>query len=60
MPSNDENTLGLTNLDTHGNYPVGRQQEMSPRCSDEDTLGLSLATKLGSIMPVRGKDTSKD
>jgi hypothetical protein len=60
MPSNDENTLGLTNLDAHGNCPVGRQQEMSPRCSDDDTLGLSLAAKLGSIMPVRGKDTSKD
>jgi hypothetical protein len=60
MPSNDENTLGLTNLDTHGNCPGGRQQEMSPRCSDEDTLGLSLAAKLGSIMHVRGKDTSKD
>jgi hypothetical protein len=60
MPPNDENTLGLTNLDTHGNYPAGRQQEMSPGCSDEDTLGLSLAAKLGSIMPIRGKDTSKD
>ncbi len=60
MPSNDENTLRLTNLDTHGNYPGGRQQEMSPRCSDEDTLSLSLAAKFGSIMHVRGKDTSKD
>jgi hypothetical protein len=24
MPPNDENTLGLTNLDTHGNCPAGR------------------------------------
>jgi hypothetical protein len=43
------------------------QQGGSKKChpdarmsSDEDTLGLSLAAKLGSIMPVRGKDTSKD
>jgi hypothetical protein len=59
MPPNDEKTLGLSNLDTHGNCPAGRQQEVSPRCLDEDTLGLSPAAKLGSIMLVRGKDTGK-
>jgi hypothetical protein len=60
MPPKYENTLGYTNVDTHGNCPAGRQQEVSPRCSDEDTLGLSPAAKLGSIMPVRGNDTGKD